>query len=67
MDHLEIWELEQQWDAGDEAWLSFVTRVEEIIGRELDGDEGDGLSLDGAYNSFRDGVSPNEYVLEVLS
>lgn len=64
MNHLEVWELERQSEDGDAKWLRYVTEIEAIIGRhgELDGDEGDGFSLDGAHDAWRAGVSPAAYV-----
>lgn len=62
MNHLDVWELEKAWEAGDASWDRFVTAIEKIIGRPLDGDEGDGLSLDGAYKAMREGLNPQTYV-----
>jgi len=45
-------------------WLRWVKRVEKIVGREIDGDEGDGICLDYAHDAFCDGLTPEEYVAE---
>lgn len=62
MNHLEMWDLERAWEMGDASWNRYVTAIERIIGRPLDGDEGDGLSLDGAYKAMREGLDPQTYV-----
>lgn len=62
MNHLDMWDLEKAWEAGDASWDRYVTAIEKIIGRKLDGDEGDGLSLDGAYKAMREGLDPRTYV-----
>lgn len=62
MNHLDVWEFEQSWERGDRAWMRFINKVEKLLGRELDGDEGDGLSLDGAHDAFRAGTTPEAYI-----
>lgn len=62
MNHLEVWDLEKAWEAGDASWERYVAEIKKIIGRDLDGDEGDGLSLDGAYRAMREGLKPQTYV-----
>lgn len=42
-----------------EKWL---TRVEKIVGHDLDGDQQeDGYSLDGALDAYDEGLSPRQY------
>lgn len=50
---------------GERAWLRWVSKVEGLLGRHLDGDEGDGFSLDSAYEANENGLTPDQYVAEV--
>lgn len=55
----------EDYDA-DQRWQSFVRRVEDMLGRHLDGDQATGhYSLDHAYDAFREGQSVVEYALGV--
>lgn len=51
-------------DASERHWLCWLEDAEEISGLEdLDGDQSvDGYSLDFAFDAFRAGVSPGDYV-----
>jgi hypothetical protein len=64
--HLDIWELERAWEAGDRAWERFLGECERLLGLEvgsLDGNEAeDGWSLDSAHDAFKAGLTPAEYV-----
>ena len=47
-------------NAGDRAWMKWINRVEAILGHSADGDHKfDGYSMDGFYNAWRLGVSPD--------
>lgn len=50
---------------GERAWLRWIEKAERILGRDIDGDEGDGFSLDSAYNAESNGLTPEQYVIEV--
>lgn len=51
---------------GERQWLSWCGSAEKLLGHDLDGDDpefnGDGYSLDEAFDAFRAGVSPTQYV-----
>ena len=58
----------------DRAWLAFVKRAEKLLGHSLDGDDyaeviaagrSDGYSLDGAYDAWLAGGTPDTYVAAV--
>lgn len=60
--HLGLYQREVYQTAGDRAWDRFVNKVEKLVGREIDGDEGDGVALEYAYDAFRKGLTPDQYV-----
>lgn len=58
----------------DAAWLAWIYHAEAILDHDLDGDDSaeskaagksDGYSLDGAYDAFLDGVTPEGYAQAV--
>ena len=62
MNHLEVWEFEKAWDSGDAKWLKWIAECERQYGRDIDGDEGDKVCLDGAYRAFKEGMLPESYL-----
>jgi hypothetical protein len=64
--HLDIYELERAWEAGDRAWERFLAECERLLGLKtgsLDGNEAeDGWSLDSAHDAFKAGLTPALYV-----
>ena len=42
-------------------WLAWIDEVDALFGYSLDGDQGDGVSLDYAYDAYREGLTPVEY------
>jgi hypothetical protein len=61
MNHLEVWELEQE-TPHDRKWMKWIAECERLYGRDIDGDEGDKVCLDGAYRAFREGMNPASYL-----
>lgn len=58
---------ESHVSAGDRAWERWVNRAERELGHSLDGNqERDGYSVDYAYDAWKDGVSVDDYVAEVV-
>ncbi|MFC2248762.1 hypothetical protein ACETRX_03975 [Labrys portucalensis] len=51
-------------------WLRWCRQAELLLGHDLDGNDVDeagcGYSLDEASNAFDRGLSPNDYVLNVI-
>ena len=46
-------------------WLAWVSRVETILGHDLDGDqESDGYSIDRAHDFYADGLTSGEAATE---
>jgi hypothetical protein len=63
--HLALGQSESYSSPGEIAWDRFVSRVERLIGRDLDGDqERDGYSIDCAYAAFEAGETADSYALE---
>lgn len=59
MHHLEFAALESAMleTASDRAWSCWVSRVEKLIGHDLDGDQArDGYSMDFAYDAWQSGI-----------
>lgn len=71
--HLALGLSESYESKGERAWFRFVNKVERLIGRVeqpngsggLDGDEGDGFSLDAAHDAFSWGWTAEQYVAAV--
>ncbi len=64
--HLALWQSETHVSASERAWDRWVAKVEKLLGHPLDGDQDrDGYSLDFANDCFNDGVTAEEYALDV--
>ena len=63
MNHIEVYELEREWNRGSGAWARYVRDVKLFLKTENeDGDEvRDGYSLDTMYKAFRAGLSSADY------
>lgn len=62
--HQDVWEMEQD-TAADRSWYRWVDAASKLLGLSecMDGDEqADGYSLDSAYDAWRAGKTPAEYV-----
>jgi hypothetical protein len=68
MDHVDLEIFASAETKTDRAWYRFVAKVEDLTGKprdSLDGDEGDGFSIDAAYLAFKGGQTPAEHVAEI--
>ncbi len=63
MTHAEIWEQEIFTSESESNWIGWINEAEKLAGHSLDGDqEEDGYSLDGCYDAFKRGFTPNDYM-----
>ena len=64
MSHLEFAAYEST-QLAETSWERWMIKAERIAGHDLDGDEttGDTYSIDGAYDAFRAGETPEQYVV----
>jgi hypothetical protein len=64
--HLGVWEAEQHETSAARSWYRWYRRAVALVGHDLDGDQSeDGYSLDGAYEAWRQGVSPEAHARAV--
>lgn len=62
-DHLAIWAAENYESALQRAWLTWIDKVEKLLGHTPDGDQTeDGYSLDGFHELWQLGLHPSEAV-----
>lgn len=65
-DHLATWAAEVATSPEEQTWFAWIATAQTIAGHDLDGDEReDGYSLDVAYQAFRDGKTPRDYILTI--
>lgn len=66
MNHLQVYQFEKYVPKEERDWLSWAGTAEKVLGHSLDGDNAiNGYSLDYAYDYFKLGATPYEYVREV--
>lgn len=66
MDHITIGKMDSDFATIVTEWNKWIDKAELLFGKSLDGDQvEDGYSLDFAYEDFRRGLSPADYVARV--
>ena len=73
-DHMAIWRAENYQSPTERAWLDWIDAVERLLGHDPDGDDSDearaagtsdGYSLDGFYDMWKAGRTPQQAVAEI--
>lgn len=66
MNHLEVYQIERYVPKDERNWMNWAATVERMLGHSLDGDQAkDGYCLGYAYDWFKLGSKPQEYVESV--
>lgn len=68
MNHVEFGLAESAAATCHTAWDRWIDKAKKLAGHDLDGDQReDGYSLDGAYDAFCDGHTPEQYVASITA
>lgn len=65
--HLSLWHSETYESPSERQWLTWVNKVEKLVGHSIDGNQDcDGYSIDFAYSCWEAGDSAELYAADVL-